>query len=234
MFVLAIETSASVGSVAILEADSVLAEQTLELGRKHAQSLIPAIQQVLDRCGRSPHDLGLIAVSIGPGSYTGLRVGVVCAKTFAYLLKCPLVAVDTLLAIACNSPPDVPHVDVIADAQREDLFVGRYERSTAGPWVRPGEIRALRAADWGSELTDRHTVSGPGLEKYGALAQGHCRILPPEFRVPHAACVARLGLDVLAAGQTADPWTLQPLYLRRSSAEFQWEKLHPGKTAARD
>ena len=136
---------------------------------------------------------------------------------------------DTLLAIACNSPPEVSCVDVIADAQRGDLFAGHYERTATGQWIRSGEVRVVRAEDWAAELTSSCAVSGPGLEKFGALAIGRCDILPAEFWVPTAANVARIGALSLAAGHSADPWNVEPLYLRRSSAEVQWEKLHPGK-----
>lgn len=232
MLVLAIETSGPIGSVALCQHDAPLAEQTLELGRKHAQSLVPAIRHALDGCSRSPRDVGLLAVSIGPGSYTGLRVGVTCAKTLAYAASCPLVAVDTLRAIACNAPADVSCVEVIADAQRGELFAGRYERSGTGTWLRSGEIRVLGAQDWAAGLAGAPTVSGPGLEKFGALVAGRCRVLGPEYRVPTAANVARLAVEMLAAGETVDPWDVEPLYLRRSSAEVQWETLHPPRKEA--
>jgi tRNA threonylcarbamoyladenosine biosynthesis protein TsaB len=229
MLVLAIETSGPLGSVALLESDRVLAEHSLEPGKKHAQSLLPTIRQALADCGRSPRDVGLTAVSIGPGSYTGLRVGVVCAKSFAYAVQCPLVAVDTLRAIACNSPPELSCIEVIADAQRGDLFAGQYGRNATGQWIGSSEVRVVRAEDWAAELTESCTLAGPGLEKFGALAAGRCSVLPAEFWVPSAANVARLGAHSLAAGLFADPWSIEPLYLRRSSAEVQWEKLHPGK-----
>lgn len=229
MLVLAIETSGPIGSVALLDGRELLVEQTLELGRKHAQALVPTIQRTLAKQERKAADVGLVAVSIGPGSYTGLRVGVVCAKVFAYAVNCPLVAVDTLLAIACNAPPETSLIEVIADAQRGDVFAGRYEQITSGQWSRLGEVRVVPAEVWAAELTDSHTVSGPGLDKFGAFTEGKCRALPAESRVPHASQIARLGVNLLAAGDTADPWAVEPLYLRRSSAEVQWERLHPGK-----
>src|SRR5712671_1633891 len=107
LLTLAIETSGPLGSVAVIEAGQVLGEETLELGRQHGQSLIPTIGRVLADSGKKARDCQLVAVSVGPGSYTGLRVGVVCAKTLAYVANCRLAAVDTLQSIACNSPVDV-------------------------------------------------------------------------------------------------------------------------------
>jgi tRNA threonylcarbamoyladenosine biosynthesis protein TsaB len=229
MLTLAIETSGPVGSVALVESGGVLGEERLELGKQHGQVLIPVISRLLAECKRKPCDCGLVAVSVGPGSFTGLRVGVVCAKTLAYAAGCPLRAVSTLQAIACNSPPDVSIVDVIGDAQRGDLFVGRFIRNAAADWMPDGEIRVVSTESWAASLKLNDVISGPGLEKFGALAEGRCRILDPACRVPRAVSIALLGMQQSAAGKVAALWSVEPLYLRRSSAELQWEKLHPGR-----
>jgi tRNA threonylcarbamoyladenosine biosynthesis protein TsaB len=229
MLTLAIETSGPLGSVALVESGRLLGEKKLALGRQHGQVLIPALGELLAGCSKRPRHCNLIAVSVGPGSFTGLRVGVVCAKTLAYAIGCPLAAVNTLHAIACNAPPDVSMVNVIGDAQRGELFTARFVRDRAADWVRQGDIQVLSAEDWAASLKGDAVVSGWALEKYGSLAERKCRILAPEFRVPQAATVARLGTRQAATGQTTDHWRLEPLYLRRSSAETQWEKLHPGK-----
>ncbi len=227
MLTLAIETSGPVGSVALLDARQVLAVQNLDLGRQHGQELIPAIHRLFAGCGRRPENLELVAVSVGPGSYTGLRVGVVCAKTLAYTTHCRLAAVDTFQAIACNSPADVSSVEVVGDAQRGDLFRGKYTRTADGRWRRDGGIEAIAAEVWATRLRADDVLSGPGTNKFGHLVGGRCRVLPPECRVPGAECVARLGIEAIEAGMATDFWSIEPLYLRRSSAEVQWEKLHP-------
>lgn len=227
MLTLAIETSGPLGSVALFESGTVLAEQSLELGRQHGQSLIPTISQLLKHCGKLPRNLQLVAVSIGPGSYTGLRVGVVCAKTLAYAANCQLVAVDTLHAVACNSPADTTAIEVICDAQRGDLFAGKYLRDTSGNWIPEHDIRQIPAEAWAHEVKPTDTVSGPGLDKFASLVEGRCRVLTSEFRRPLAVWVGRLGIEKLNSGHAADLWSVEPLYLRRSSAETQWEKLHP-------
>ncbi|MGE5193070.1 MAG: tRNA (adenosine(37)-N6)-threonylcarbamoyltransferase complex dimerization subunit type 1 TsaB, partial [Deltaproteobacteria bacterium] len=135
MLTLALETSGPVGSVAVVESGELLCERTLKLGRQHGQALIPAIRAALEECGKKAKDCDLVAVSIGPGSFTGVRVGVVCAKTLAYAAPCRLAAVDALHAIACNSPADVWSVKVIGNAQRGDLFTAKYVRSAGGDWI---------------------------------------------------------------------------------------------------
>jgi len=229
MLTLAIETSGPVGSVAVFDSGKVLGEQTLELGRQHGQVLIPAIGRLLSDCGKSARDCNLVAVSVGPGSFTGLRVGVVCAKTLAYAAGCQLAAVNTLHAIACNSPANVSVVHVICDAQRGDVFVGKYIRNAGGDWLPEGHTSILSAASWITSLTPDDVISGPALEKLAEPLGGRCRMLAADCRIPHSVWIGRLGIRQIEAGLTSDLWSVEPLYLRRSSAELQWEKLHPGK-----
>jgi tRNA threonylcarbamoyladenosine biosynthesis protein TsaB len=226
MLTLGIETSGPIGSVAVVESGTLLREQRLELGRQHGQSLIPAIRALLAECGKKPKDCDLVAVSTGPGSFTGVRVGVVCAKTLAYAVNCRLAAVGALHAVACNSPADVSRVNVICNAQRGDLFSAVYDRETDGSWDSNAGLNVLSAESWIASLQSRDTVSGPGIEKIAGLIAGRCRVLAAQFRVPQAAWIARLGIRAAEAGATSDFWAVEPLYLGRSSAEVQWEKLH--------
>jgi len=227
MLTLAIETSGLCGSVALLDAQKLLAEENLELGKRHGQELIPAIQRVLAISERKPQDIELVAVSVGPGSYTGLRVGVVCAKTLAYATRCRLAAVDTFQAIACNSPLDEPSIEVIGDAQRGDLFRAKYTRMRDATWQRETGIDVIAVAAWVEKLDPADILSGPGVDKFATLIARRCRVVPPDCRVPRAEWVGRLGIAAVDAGEAADFWSIEPLYLRRSSAEMQWEKLHP-------
>jgi tRNA threonylcarbamoyladenosine biosynthesis protein TsaB len=227
MLTLGIETSGPLGSVAVVESGKVLREQVLELGRQHGQSLIPAIRDVLADCGKKTKDCELVAVSVGPGSFTGVRVGVVCAKTLAYAINCRLAAIDALRAVAWNSPADVNRVNVICTAQRGDLFSAVYDRDTDGSWVSKAGPEVLSAESWMAGLQSYDTVSGPGIEKIAGMIGGRCRVLASEFRVPQAAWIARLGIRAAEASQTSDLWAVEPLYLGRSSAEVQWEKLYP-------
>lgn len=226
MLTLAIETSGPSGSVAVVDAGKVLSEEALELGKQHGQVLIPAIGRILAECRLAPRDIELVAVSVGPGSFTGLRVGVVCAKTFAYVTGCRLAAVDTLRAIACNCPSDVADVEVICDAHRGDLAVGRFARAGEA-WEPARPVEIVKTADWLARLDSRAVVTGPALEKLAAQVEQRCRVLPPETRVPRPIWIAHLGALAFAAGQLENPISLQPIYLRRSSAELQWERLHP-------
>jgi tRNA threonylcarbamoyladenosine biosynthesis protein TsaB len=217
--VLGIETSGLAGGIALCRGDICLAEALLqEAPRRHAQTLVSQIGALLRQTGLAVRDLDAVAVSIGPGSFTGLRVGVVCAKTLAYATKCRLAAIDTLKAIAANSPQGVERVHVIADALRGDVYVATYHPA-GGAWT-VDEPPAIAAAEpWLAALSAGETITGPGLSVYGKLVPASCRQLPPELWTPHARTIAQLGLRQLDQGEVADCATLEPFYLRRSAAE---------------
>jgi tRNA threonylcarbamoyladenosine biosynthesis protein TsaB len=223
MFTLAIETSATNGSLALFDGGACVAEKTLQLGARHGQALIPELGKLFEERQRVPRDCGLTAVSVGPGSFTGLRVGIVCAKIWAYVTGCRLTAVDTHLAIAANSPADVRAVHVVSPSQGGDLFFSRYTREEGAEWSEQSPLQYLPADAWLAQLTGDDVLSGPALAKLAPSLAGRCRVLPEECWVPAARNVGLIGLAQHEAGQTSDPWELEPRYLRRSSAEEKWD-----------
>jgi len=234
--VVAIETSGAAGSVCLLEPGQPPREQALELRGQHGQSLIPALHALLRERGRRLDPTCLIAVSTGPGSYTGLRVGVVCAKTLAYATGAELVGVETLLAIAENAPSDVASLQVVANAQRGALYVGRYVRCADSTWRAAMPVEIVPALEWAQRLRGSDVLAGPGLAtlrrlRPDAVDGPSCRVLPEDLWQPRGQTVARLGLAAFMAGQRDSCWTLQPRYLQRSSAEVQWDQLHPVQSA---
>lgn len=226
MLTLALDTSGSIGSVALRDAGVLLAERTLQVGVHHGQSLVPEVQRLFRDYGRRIRDCELVAVSIGPGSFTGLRVGVVFAKTLAYATGCRVVAINTLLAIAHNAPSDVVSVQVASDAQRGELFVEEFDRQPTGIWLSAAPVRIVNVREWADSLDPNSVVMGPGLEKLVATLAGRCRILDSELWTPRAACLAELGELAAQDGLLTDSWSLEPAYLRKSSAEEKWEARH--------
>jgi tRNA threonylcarbamoyladenosine biosynthesis protein TsaB len=220
MLILGIETSERTGSLALHRDGVPLAERTLSTtGRRHAQSLVAEMRELFREQEARPADCDLIAVSIGPGSFTGLRVGVVCAKTLAYAVGCAVAGIDTFLAIAAAAPDDVNGLWVIGNAQRQELFVGRYERGSAGVWRQVEPIRIVAGMEWCRTRGPDDVVSGPGIELFEAELSQQCRILPPELRRPTASHIAMLGEQRPRADATDDLWALEPFYLRPSAAE---------------
>lgn len=215
------------GAVALRRAGQLVESVSLQqAGRRHAQTLIAEVDALLRRTGLTSPQLEVIAVSIGPGSFTGLRVGVVFAKTLAYAIGCRLAAVDTFRAIAAASPPGVSEVFVVSDAQRGDLFVGHYliGDSPSGP-IRQGEIVIESTVSFGLRLQSLAAsrpdimISGPAASTLQSELPQNARALAPEFQLPRAEFIAELGERQALAGELSDPWQLEPFYLRRSAAE---------------
>ena len=220
MWTVAIETSGREGSIALLRDDELLSSRSLsQEGRRHARTLVHELKALLDESQLAPAECDVLAVSRGPGSFTGLRVGVVCAKTWAFATGCRLVGVDTLQAVAAAAPADVHQVDVVADAQRGDVYWGQYVRDGEGRFVTETAVQIISANVWVGSLTDEQVVSGPALSSLQDRLPAEVRQLPESLWRPSAVEVGRIGLQLAMASQTVSPWELTPLYLRRSAAE---------------
>ena len=220
MLTLTIDTSGLVGSLGLYHGQTRLEDRRLELGQRHGQTLIPEIHSLLERHQLRPQDVELLAVSVGPGSFTGLRVGIVCAKTWAYATGCKLAAIGTLEAVAAGTTVTGNRLHVIADAQRGDVFLQEFT-AESNRWKTDGPIRIVPVAEWSPTLTGV-LVSGPGIEKFGKeLSQA--QLAPDSTWHPQGVALAQLATEHAAQGKFADMWTLEPIYLRRSSAEDKWD-----------
>lgn len=227
MLILALETSGFGGSIALLDDERVLGERILDAQRRHAQTLVPEIRSLLQEHNRRSAECELIAVSTGPGSFTGLRVGITCAKTMAYATGAKVAAVPTFPCLAAGCPDDVDCVQVIMNAQRQELFVGRFQRENAVEWRAIQPLCIEKAVNWQEQLSATDAVTGPGLEGIADAVSPRCRVLAAEFWQPQARWVGRLGLQYLQAGRIVSCWDLQPLYVRKSAAEEKWDATHP-------
>jgi tRNA threonylcarbamoyl adenosine modification protein YeaZ len=167
MRVLAIETVGTTGSVALLQGDAVVAESVLDPAQRSAQSLAPAIDELLRRHGWQPAQVELVAVATGPGSFTGLRIGVATAKVLAYAVGCPILDVDTMSAIAWRVPRDVERFSVVVDAQRGELFVADFERTADGRLSGGDTTRIVDAAQWIAALEGGRTGQVVGARRTG-------------------------------------------------------------------
>src|SRR5688500_5180312 len=132
----AIETSGRVGSVAVVRDGTTVAEEQFPHGLQHAAQIVPIIDRLTRAQGWSPRDVEELYVSIGPGSFTGLRISVTLAKTMALATGVKLVAVPTVRVLAENAPPEARHLVIVLDAKRDQIFTARFERGAGdGPWV---------------------------------------------------------------------------------------------------
>lgn len=225
MRILALETTEAIGSVAAICDGNLLAELKLDPTRRSAQSLAPGLNTILRQVGWQPAQVGLVAVSIGPGSFTGLRVGVTAAKTFAYAVQADILGIDTLETVAARAPAEVQALSVAVDAQRGQ-FVARSFRRRPDGWFEPAGTATLVSADaWLAGLAAGTVISGPGLRRLTQRIPEGLTTLDPQYWPPTAAAVARLAARYYADGRRDDLWTLTPHYCRPSAAEEKWHEL---------
>lgn len=224
---LGIETTGRFGSIAVLLGQRLLRQSNLDPKSRSAATLAPALRETLLWCDQSDHRPQFLSVADGPGSFTGLRIGVTTAKTLSYALELPLVSVDSLAAIAAASFSKnlmVQSLWVAIDAYRGQVFTGTFSREQLLPPVEsvpedwtahPSSVRVLDRAQWGERIADLPV---------GTKLAGDGKLLGEtvEDRVERecdAVGVALLAIRAAATGGFIDPLGLVPRYLKASAAE---------------
>ena len=213
MLLLALDTATDTGSLALVDGERLLVEYSLELAGTYLSRLLPGLAAAFAVAGRQPAELEAIGVSVGPGNFTGLRIGLATAKTLAWSRGCPLVPVPTLEVLAAQVPSQPHPIGVVLDAKRREVFWGLYR----GPADRPqalAEPRRLPLAELPRHLTPPLVLTGPLVSSLPDPIPPGVILAPPEVRYPRAVTVARLALNRLEAGLSAPPHQLTPIYLR--------------------
>ena len=224
MKILALESSATAASVALCEDEALIAQSFRDTGLTHSQTLLPMTEELLAHCGLTVADLDLIAVAAGPGSFTGLRIGVATAKGLAWAAQLPCAGCSTLEAMAWNLAGLDGELCAAMDARRHQVYNARF-RAENGTITRLTEDRAIALEDLIEELRGTKTtqiVLGDGAQLCceALTAAGiPARLAPPNRRQQTAWGVARLGLELAKAGRTVPPEELVPVYHRLSQAE---------------
>jgi len=224
MRVLGLECSTSAGSVALVEGNELKAEVWFSSPRTHSERILRGVDQVLRESLVRRQDLDGIAVGLGPGSFTGLRIALSCAKGLAFALGIPLVGVPTLEALAHNLPYSPGAVCAMLDARRETVYGGLFKRKRDGSGLESeGPCGLKDVASWVRSFSNPTVFLGDGAvayeEKIRAILGGLALFGPPELMHPMAAVVARLGRERLVSGERAELDSLVPMYLRSSEAE---------------
>jgi len=235
--VLAVETSTLTGAVALVSGDTVVAECRLNIAVTHSERLLPAVDHVLAVAGVRLGDIDGLAVATGPGSFTGLRIGLSTVKSLAFATGKPLAGIPTLDALAWTLPFAVHPVCPILDARKGEVYAGLYRTQTGG-LERLWEYQALAphalAERLAREAPGPVVFLGDGVAPHAALLRevlgGDARLAPPGLRLPSAVAVADLARAALDRGETVDPAALVPLYVRRSEAELSRERQRAGHT----
>ena len=224
MKILAFETSAKAASAALTENGKLLAESYQNTGMTHSQTLMVMAQDLLKQCGLTARDVDAVAVANGPGSFTGVRIGVAAAKGFAWGREIPCVGVSTLEAMALTLGAWQGYVCPVMDARRSQVYNALFHVSR-GKLERIREDRAISLADLGEELKNLEEpifLVGDGSNLcYNTLLETVTGlVLPPEHRMHQRASGVALAAEaLLAAGGTFSGAELVPNYLRLSQAE---------------
>ena len=224
MKILAFETSAKAASAALTENGKLLAESYQNTGMTHSQTLMVMAQDLLKQCGMCARDVDAVAVANGPGSFTGVRIGVAAAKGFAWGREIPCVGVSTLEAMALALGAWQGYVCPVMDARRSQVYNALFHVS-GGKLERIREDRAISLADLGEELKNLEEpifLVGDGSNLcYNTLLETVTGlVLPPEHRMHQRASGVALAAEaLLAAGGTFSGAELVPNYLRLSQAE---------------
>ncbi len=230
MILLAIDTSTNRAALALARPGSPARSSPPDPAARHGRGLIPAVAALLAAEGLAVADLGAVAVGLGPGSYTGLRIGLTAAKCLAFAAGRPLIALDSMEAIARNAPADRRRVAVAVDAQKGDAYVAEFVRDAAeAPLRRVAATRVEAVEGWAAGLEPGTLVLGPGLDRLLASPPGSIEVGTPEMGLPDPETLVQLAREAVEAGRFADPFFLEPVYIRKSAAEEQWDRLGEGK-----
>jgi len=199
---------------------AVLAEGVHRESRSHTASLPALVERVLGDAGLALEDVEGIAVSIGPGSFTGLRIGLALAKGLAFAGGLPLVGVPTLEALAwvVDAAPGTS-VCAALDARKREVYAALFALEAGGPRRLTPDL-ALAPEALAARLPRPCTIVGDAGEVYGAVLGVNARLLPFATHHPRGGVIARLGAARLAAGEAANVGTLEPVYVRPPDAEL--------------
>ena len=232
--ILAVETSGRQGSVAIARGPTFLSRKQFSGPMRHSAEIFPAITGLLEQFGKKPDDIEQVYISVGPGSFTGLRIAVTLAKTMALANQVKIVAVDTLDAIAANiinfttentenNLRSGERLGVIIDAKRGQFFIAVYDKTRDAVWQKISPDSLMTAEDFLDRFADKPiALIGEGLVYYkDQFSNPAVRALDEKHWNPSAANVYRLGWVLAKQGQFADAISLVPNYLRGPDAKVR-------------
>ncbi|MGM0472200.1 MAG: tRNA (adenosine(37)-N6)-threonylcarbamoyltransferase complex dimerization subunit type 1 TsaB [Bacillota bacterium] len=232
MLILALDSSTAVGATALYEDQNLIAEYNLNLDSTHSQRLMPQVVRLLQDTDLATEDLDGLVAGIGPGSFTGIRIGLATAKSLAQTLQIPIVGVSTLEALANNLVATDELICPILDARRKRVYTALYqgindlglkEEVQSEDMV---ELEALLEM-LNQEFAEDITFIGQGVSQYRSAIESQlasrANFMPANYNLVQGATLARIGHTKLAAGNEDQLFELAPNYLKRSQAELDWE-----------
>ncbi|WP_027339453.1 tRNA (adenosine(37)-N6)-threonylcarbamoyltransferase complex dimerization subunit type 1 TsaB [Halonatronum saccharophilum] len=228
MLILSIDSSTSSGSVSLVSKEGIVGEMLLNLKRTHSQRLMPQLITLIESCGYKVKDLDGIGATLGPGSFTGIRIGLTTAKTLAQSLEIPIVGVSNLEAIAYSLRYSSAYLCPMIDARRERVFTALYKGGENLELQREEAIMELDdLLEVLKEIKSKIYFIGEGANLYQEKISSkinEANFVSSTFNNPRPAIVGELARAKLLAGEDDDYLSLTPNYLKASQAEIQWRK----------
>lgn len=233
MLILALDSSTSVGAVSLYQEERLIAEYNLNLNLTHSQRLMPQIINLMEDARFEVSDLDGIVVGVGPGSFTGIRIGLATAKSLAQSLDIPIIGISTLEVLANNLTYTEKCICPIIDARRERVYAAGYQgedelglkRSVFSEQVI--KVRNL-IERLKNDFAEDIVFIGAGIKKYGDIIKEKlgekAEFVFATHNLLRGGVLGRIGLTRLKRGESDDLVEITPNYLKRSQAEIDWEK----------
>ena len=229
MLALGIETATWMGSIALVDdREGVLGELNIRSSASHSERLIPSIDRLFKETGKRLEECEVICVSIGPGSFTGLRIGLATAKGLAFAADKPIVGISTLEILARGVPFSMFPVCPVIDARKKEIFACIYEWKDSDIISHEQEM-AIKPDSLIKKITRPTVFVGNGLFPYGNIIRSKLRskalFVSQAFNFPQASILAESGIKRFAQKKVSKPEDLVPVYIRPSEAELNWKEI---------
>ena len=224
--ILAIETATGCGSVSLTRGGRddgrLLAEATAQPEIIHSRRLLGSVAWIMEAAGVQWSDLDGVAVSLGPGSFTGLRIGLAAAKGIVCAANVPLLGIQTLEALALSCPVIDRPLWCLLDARKQEVYAACFQPGPKGRPEQVGVVAAVRPEQLVKEIREPVIVAGPGVAEYHAVftRMADVQLVSGALSSPRAARVGFLGAERLLCKEILDPALAVPLYVRASEAEI--------------
>ncbi len=224
--IVAIDTSCSAASVAVLSGDTILSEHFLQGSRPYSEILMPLVDRVLLECSISVSEIDGFGVGCGPGSFTGLRIGVATIKGLAFACRKPAVGISSLDALSLNVPYTERLVCSMIDARRGEVYSALFRFEGNGKTTRVSEIMLLDPVKLIERIEGDAIFLGNGARIYHSIIEeklgSRAEFVPDELSFPRASIIARLTQKEIVSGKGMEAKEILPLYIRPSQAEMKW------------
>ena len=229
MKVLGIDTSTSCGSVGLIDDGEVISDYLLNVPVTHSQRLLGAIELVLREAGCPIENLDGWAIALGPGSFTGLRIGVSAVKGLAFATGKPVTGVSTLDVLASQIAPTPYLICPVLDARKKEVYTAFY-RFENNLIKRQSDDQAIKPEDLVRRIKEQTIFLGDGARTYRDFflnSLSSLALFPSvPFHLSHGSMVAKLGSELLQRSECLDLSTFAPIYVRPSEAEMKWQETH--------